>query len=843
MVIPATVEYSGKTFHVTSIGYQAFYNNQGITSVVIPEGVTDVGYGAFFMCMKLAKISLPDTLEKVDTFAFDTFIATEFDKIPASIQWIGESAFEKAKITTLDLPEGLTHIGNKAFFNAGVESLSLPESVTEYGDYIFYGCQNLSYVELPDNMTELPMGIFWNCTALKRISLPSGLKKIGNAAFYGSGLEKITIPASVTEIDDWAFAWITNMKTIDIPDTVESVGFNAYIYAKGVKTINIGSGVKTIGKDGFRTWNLELGEAPVMNVKTEETATALRRSGYGQEILLNGVPYTGYNGVSFTDGTFSYMPISDTEVQVVGFNSSAAAGEYTMPAEVYCEGDDRTYTVTSVKDRTFFQNQNIFKLTLPDTIEEMGERAFDQMFNVTEFNVPKNLKVVGYQAMGYLGWEAKSIGLTVNTDRTLEIPGTVEEWGDCGFAGNMQKSIVVGEGVEYIGTYGLSGNYNATSVTLPSTLKRINNFAFQGCSSLTTVDIPDGVTYIGDGAFSGVPLESIQLPEGLTYIGRQALGAYVYNSDYTAQYWAGPTYVELNGALKNLGYNAFRPDAEIVAVLNSQRNLVVASSDLEKLPTVVWDGKTDIPFNDGSYVPAGKTVTVTGDVTIDGKLTIEGKLVVDPTATLIITEDAVIVGAENIEYKTCDGGEDCFSKTFTDLNTNRWYHVYTDYVIARGLMNGMSSTQFAPEANLTRGQLVTTLYRLAGEPEVTEPATFADVAEGRYFTDAIAWAEDLGIAEGITETEFAPEGAVTREQAVTFLYRYVVNYLGQEPARGGDLSIFRDAGKISDYAREAMAWATAEGFLEGYGDSTVGPRNPVTRAQMAKFLTILSKAF
>ena len=132
MVIPATVEYSGKTFRVTSIGYRAFYNNQGITSVVIPEGVTDVGYSAFFMCMKLAKISLPDTLEKVDTYAFDTFIATEFDKMPASIQWIGESAFEKAKIATLDLPEGLTHIGNKAFYNAEVESLSLPESVTEW---------------------------------------------------------------------------------------------------------------------------------------------------------------------------------------------------------------------------------------------------------------------------------------------------------------------------------------------------------------------------------------------------------------------------------------------------------------------------------------------------------------------------------------------------------------------------------------------------------------------------------------------------------------------------------------------------------------------------------------
>ena len=78
---------------------------------------------------------------------------------------------------------------------------------------------------------------------------------------------------------------------------------------------------------------------------------------------------------------------------------------------------------------------------------------------------------------------------------------------------------------------------------------------------------------------------------------------------------------------------------------------------------------------------------------------------------------------------------------------------------------------------------------------------------------------------------------------MTFLYRYVVNVLGEEPTTDGDLSIFKDAGKISDYAKEAMAWGAAAGLLEGYGDGTVGPKNPVTRAQMAKFLTILSKAF
>ncbi len=185
----------------------------------------------------------------------------------------------------------------------------------------------------------------------------------------------------------------------------------------------------------------------------------------------------------------------------------------------------------------------------------------------------------------------------------------------------------------------------------------------------------------------------------------------------------------------------------------------------------------------------------------------------------------------------------CPSEAFSDLNTDQWYHEYTDYVIRHGLMEGMGDGKFAPDAKLTRGMLVTTLYRLADEPEVTEPATFQDVSEGRYFSDAIAWAEDVGIAKGITETHFAPDSAVTRQQAATFLYRYVTLYLKETPVTGGNLSSFTDAGSVSDYAKTAMSWATAQGLLEGYGDGTVGPKNSVTRAQMAKFLTILSKAF
>lgn len=877
IVIPATVTYNEKTFRVTSIGTNAFYFNGHITSVVIPEGVKDVGYSAFFLCGSLANISLPNSLEKVDTYAFSTFTSTAFRQIPASLKWIGDYAFTGSSFSALDLPDGLTHIGSYAFQRSTVQSVSIPESVTEYGANIFLDCKNLSYVELPSNMTEIPQNMFWGTSSLKRISIPAGVTKICYGAFYGSGLEKITLPSSLKTIDSWAFAWLTNMPVINIPDSVESIGMSAFIYGRGIQTVNIGSGVQTIGKDAFHTWNVDYDEAPVMNVKTETVATALRRSGYGQEILLNGVPYTGYNGVSFTDGIFSYMPTSDTEVQVVGFNVNAPAGAYTMPAEVYCEGDDRTYTVTSVNERVFMQNQNIYELTLPDTIETVGERAFDQMFNVCKINIPKNLKTTDHQSFGYLGWDAKSTGLAFDTDQVLEIPGTLEVWASSAFSGNQHKTITIGEGVTSIGAYGLAACGNATSITLPSTLTRIDESGMAGCTALTSIDLPDALTFIGDNAFQNVPLETIDLPENLQYIGRNALGAYVYNADYTAQYWVGPKYIELNGALQNMGYDAFRPDAKITAVLNSQRNMVVAFNDLENLPTVCWDGKTDIPYNDGSQVPTDKEIRLTGDVTVDGKLTVDGKVYVPYGVKLNITEDAVIVNPENILYETCTHSETtttvvpatctedgsitvtcnacgtvlsvevipahCASKSFTDVNTNSWYHPYVDYVVDAGLMKGIGGNRFAPNATLTRGMLVTVLYRLAGEPGVEKLPSFTDVAGNRYYSKAIAWAEEQGIAKGMTDTAFCPELAVTREQAATFLYRYAVLFLDAKSADQSALAVYTDAGQISSFAKAALSWATAEGIFEGFPDGTLQPKGDLTRAQMAKLLTVLDQKF
>ncbi len=185
----------------------------------------------------------------------------------------------------------------------------------------------------------------------------------------------------------------------------------------------------------------------------------------------------------------------------------------------------------------------------------------------------------------------------------------------------------------------------------------------------------------------------------------------------------------------------------------------------------------------------------------------------------------------------------CASKAFQDVNTTKWYHEYVDYVVDNGIMKGLPGNQFVPDSNMTRAMLVTTLYRMSGEPAVAEKATFADVKDGIWYSDAIAWAEDTGIVRGITATAFAPNASATREQAATILYRYVTGYLKQEPTEGANLSVYKDADKISPYARKAIAWATAQGLFGGFPNGAFQPKDALTRAQAAKLLTILDQKF
>ena len=176
----------------------------------------------------------------------------------------------------------------------------------------------------------------------------------------------------------------------------------------------------------------------------------------------------------------------------------------------------------------------------------------------------------------------------------------------------------------------------------------------------------------------------------------------------------------------------------------------------------------------------------------------------------------------------------CPSSRFTDVDTSRWYHEGVDFVVAKELMNGMTDTLFQPDGTLTRGQLMTILYRMAGTPETEAATPFTDVASGRYFTDAVAWAYEAGIAEGVSGTTFAPNAPVTREQLVTFLYRYA-KYQEEDVSAQGTLAGYPDAEAVSEYAQIPMAWAVEQELVNGI-DGKLAPKGAATRAQIATII-------
>ena len=182
----------------------------------------------------------------------------------------------------------------------------------------------------------------------------------------------------------------------------------------------------------------------------------------------------------------------------------------------------------------------------------------------------------------------------------------------------------------------------------------------------------------------------------------------------------------------------------------------------------------------------------------------------------------------------CDGGANCPSKQYRDVDQTKWYHEAVDYAIVNNLFNGTSDTTFAPNGTMTRGMLVTVLHRMAGEPAASAPASFTDLRQG-WYRDAVAWAAENKIVEGISATQFAPDAKVTREQAMTMLMRYAA-FKGYDVSARDNLAAFSDASSVSSWARDAMQWAVAAGLIEGVTDTTIQPRGESTRAQIATIL-------
>lgn len=217
-----------------------------------------------------------------------------------------------------------------------------------------------------------------------------------------------------------------------------------------------------------------------------------------------------------------------------------------------------------------------------------------------------------------------------------------------------------------------------------------------------------------------------------------------------------------------------------------------------------------------------------GDVAPEGLAFVDAA--VSPTGQALLLAACEVSGTVAV-YQV--GGED--QMVFSDVSDGVWYEEAVGYVAQNGLMGGTGNGVFSPNAPATRVMIVTTLHRMAGSPEADQ-STFTDIPAGQWYAEAVAWASDNGIVSGRGDGTFGPDDSITREQLVLMLYR-----MEGSPTAQGDLSAFSDAGQVSSYAADAMAWAVETGLISG-SDGVLDPQGLATRAQVAVILMRFSQS-
>ena len=276
LVVPSTVDYSGKTYQVTRIGNYAFSDDDNVTSVKLPESINSIGTYAFNDCDRLTKIdipasvksieakafyscdilkevtlhegleaignevfynnyqlsiiTLPSTLKTIGTRAFRACGSLKSIVIPNSVTTMGEDVFNNCtSLTTVTLSNQLTAIGNYAFYNTALRSIEIPASVQTIGDYAFQGCKSLVSVIFPATMNSLGKYTFQGCTSLASISIPEGITRLEEAAVADCyALATVTLPSTLTYIGKWAFSGSSALTSITIPENVKTIEQNAF---------------------------------------------------------------------------------------------------------------------------------------------------------------------------------------------------------------------------------------------------------------------------------------------------------------------------------------------------------------------------------------------------------------------------------------------------------------------------------------------------------------------------------------------------------------------------------------------------------------------------------------
>ena len=618
---------------------------------------------------------------------------------------------------------------------------------------------------------------------LKKVVIKDGVTNVSDyALFFLPATTQVALPDSVTSIGRYGIAMCSKLTGLSIPKGVTGIG-DFGLAGNGLTAITLPDGLQSLGRGAFDSC------ASLTNTTLPAAITAVPGKCFADCTKLLNVKYAGtvtaIGDLAFESCkalTAAPIPETVTEIGASTFTGCTALTDVTIPAGVSTIPEDCFRGCTALTD-----------IDLPGTVTSVGHNAF------TGCTALKDVRCYGAAPAVEPGnseahsFEPATVTIHYNPamNWTLDADGkwqgyTVSDKGAC-----------------------LHTDYGTTERTVPATCGkagRVDTICGNCGEVISTRELPPtGAHDWGNGVVTTAPTETT--PGARTFTCTvcgdireetiPATGAH----DYQFTKNVAPTCTDG-------GYDLYTCSG---CGATERRNLTDAAGHK-------WDNGV-VTTAPTETTPGVRTFTCT---------------VCDQTRT----EAIPATGAS-----TCTGGPSCPSYGLHDVaGPDYWAHKGIDYCVRNRLMSGVGAGTFSPDTACTRAQIVKILYNLSGNQ--TDYSyyylPFTDVAPGAWYYNAVAWAYCNDVTSGTSATMFTPNAAITRQQLVTFLYRYTVKYAPEFTGNAAPISAFPDAGSVANWAYAAMSWAVGNGLIQGNahdnGLDYLDPNGSATRAQTATII-------